>query len=88
VLWRTATRDRATFDALVADIETAGAKVIPITGAGGPAVKPVVKLRTVDEVLAADPTLAAYLKNAGITKAQFEQHGLQAYLDRLARATG
>lgn len=84
-LRRMADRSLSVFDGQVEDLLTFGASVTAAGGrqsedAGG--VKPVIQ--TVDEVLAADPALAMSLARAGISKADFELHGLPLYLARKA----
>lgn len=67
-------RDQVLFDAQVKDLLAAPS----VTPVGAPVIadpKTAPKLSETDELLNADPTTRAYLKRAGITKEQYEQHG-------------
>lgn len=81
-------RDLALFRASVAEYSA----LPPVTPAGKAPQskdgKPAAAAMSVDEVLAADPELAASLSKAGITPAQFAKHGLAKYLEAKGLAAG
>lgn len=82
-LRKTAARDCATFDAQVAEMLELGVKVTPVGAKNQTGGKPP-KRDTTDEVLAANPVLAGYLRAAGLSKEEVERYAIPKFLERSA----